>query len=196
MDSPHHWFSWAQNNLVSLAQAAHYLNWACQLGSPEMHRISVTLLVMLSLPHWVSGRSGKSFWKKEENTWKQNGGPKQILIQIPVSVCACARKWGRKRRALYGRIWSRCDCSVTEKYRFSSRRWTLCRRRFGSPWNRSGPEHRKLSKIKVRDRMDFFISWWNSRVCECFLGSSAKVRVFELELGSYQVSFTFEEQKC
>jgi hypothetical protein len=61
MGSPNHWISWAQNNLLSLAQATHYANWACHLGSPEKHWISVTLLVMLSLPQWVSKRSGKKF---------------------------------------------------------------------------------------------------------------------------------------
>ena len=90
----HQWISWAQNNLLSLAQAAHGPNWACQLGSPEKHWISVTLVVMLSPPQWVSERSGKVTLKKGRKHLKTKWRAKANFDSNTCErwcVCVCAQ---------------------------------------------------------------------------------------------------------
>ena len=95
-------------------------------------------------------------------------------LSLSVSLTARARacpweKWRRKlRRSQYGRRWSRCDWRAKERYRSTSRRSTLMRRRFAIPSNPSSPELNKPPKTKVCfTTMCFFF--------QCFLLISAKL---------------------
>ena len=118
----------------------------------------------------------KQKWRAKSKNFisKQNTG--SLSLSLSLSLTARARacpweKWRRKlRRSQYGRRWSRCDWRAKERYRSTSRRSTLMRRRFAIPSNPSSPELNKPPKTKVCfTMMCFFFVFFCFSVSSSFL---------------------------